>query len=102
MRCDDLFPSQKVNTYVNLSVNQESHIDYVLVSDASVVSEFAFLDPDINFSDHLPLFGVLSFSYCLDTDTAVQSPNKSGNKKLPQLRWDKANRDLYYQYTGLC
>ena len=71
------------------------------MSDASVVSEFAVLDPDINFSDHLPLLAVLSFSYCSDTDTVVQSPNKSGNIMLPQLRWDKANRDLYYQYTGL-
>ena len=61
VRCDDLFPSQKVNTYVNLSFNQESHIDYVLVSDASVVSEFAVLDPDINFSDHLPLLAVVFF-----------------------------------------
>jgi len=40
VRCDDLFPSQKVNTFVNLSLNQESRIDYVLVSDASDVSQF--------------------------------------------------------------
>jgi len=56
VRCDDLFPSQKVNTYVNLLLSQESRIDYILVSDASYVSQFAVLDPDINFSDHLPLF----------------------------------------------
>jgi len=26
-RCDDLFPSQKINTYVNQSLHQESRID---------------------------------------------------------------------------
>ena len=56
-----LFPSQKVNIFVNLSLNQESRIDYVLVSDASDVSQFTVLDLDINFSDHLPLFTVLTF-----------------------------------------
>ena len=28
VRCDDLFPSQKVDTYVNFSLNQRSRIDY--------------------------------------------------------------------------
>ena len=44
---------------MNLSLNHESRIDYVLVSDASDVSQFTVLDPDINFSDHLPLFHVV-------------------------------------------
>ena len=28
LRCDDLFPSQKVDTYVNISLNHQSRIDY--------------------------------------------------------------------------
>ena len=63
VRCDDLFPSQKVNTYVNLSLGQCSHIDYILVSNANDVTRFTVLDPDVNFSDHLPLFAELSVSY---------------------------------------
>ena len=102
VRCDDLFPSQKVNTFVNLSLNQESRIDYVLVSDASDVSQFTVLDPDINFSDHLPLFTVLTFPCSSFKATTVNSSNRPDNLTLPQLRWDKANRDLYYQHTGQC
>ena len=30
--CDDLFPSQKVVTYCNLSLNHESQIDYIVTS----------------------------------------------------------------------
>ena len=86
VRCDDLFSSQKVNTYVNLSLNQESHIDYVLVSDASDVSQSAVLDPDVNFSDYLPLFTVLTFPCGSCKATTVHSCNKPGNLTLPQLR----------------
>ena len=100
VRCDDLFPSQKVNTYVNVSLNQESHIDYVLVSNANDVTRFAVLDPDINFSDHLPLFTLLTISHDADAVTTVSSPNRPCNLTLPQLRWDKASRVHYYQYTG--
>jgi len=102
VRCDDLFPSQKVNTYVNLSLNQESHIDYVLVSDASDVSQFAVLDPDVNFSDHLPLSTVLIIPCRTDFTATTPSHNRYDNLMLPQLRWDKANRELYYHYTGQC
>ena len=32
----------------------------------------------------------------------TSSHNRSDNLMLPQLRWDKANRELYYEYTGQC
>ena len=54
-RCDDLFPAQKCNRYVNHSLNQESCIDYLLVSAGCFVNNFVVLDPEVNFSDHLPL-----------------------------------------------
>ena len=37
-RCDVSFPEYKVDTYVNLSLKQSSHIDYILVSDSSEIS----------------------------------------------------------------
>ena len=61
-RCDDLFPSQKIDTYVNQSLNQESHIDYMLVSKGCFVKNFVVLDPDVNFSDYLPLLVEFSMS----------------------------------------
>ena len=50
-----LLPSQKVSTYVNQSLKQQSRIDYMLVSKGCFVKNFVVLDPDVNFSDHLPL-----------------------------------------------
>jgi len=70
VRCDDLFPSQKVATYVNLSLDQCSHIDYILVSNVNDVTRFTVREPDVNFSDHLPLFIELSFSCSARFDLA--------------------------------
>ena len=43
-----------------------SCIDYILVSSPSSVCNFAVLDPDINYSDHLPLKVTLSCSFSAD------------------------------------
>jgi len=100
VRCDDLFPSQKVATYVNLSLDQCSHIDYILVSNVGDVNCFRVLDPDVNFSDHLPLFVELSFSGSSRPDLADRPECKAKILKQPQLRWDKADVRSYYSYTG--
>ena len=97
VRCDDLFFDQKVDTYVNLSLRQNSQIDYVLVSKASDVANFFVLDPDVNYSDHLPLIANLSFTEILPYSAP---PNKPHKFCLHQLRWDKADRGSYYSYTG--
>ena len=100
VRCDDLFPSQKVNTYVNLSLNHFNQIDYSLVSAANDVINFTVLDPDINFSGHLPL--MIELSFCCDANTNINQKrcNNTCNFTPPQLRWDKADGDLYYLHTG--
>jgi len=54
-RCDDLFPAQKADTYINVSLGQQSRIDYILTSATNDITHFEVLDPDVNFSDHLPL-----------------------------------------------
>ena len=41
--------------YVNEALKHESCIDYALISSQHLVADFSVLDPDINFSDHLPL-----------------------------------------------
>ena len=89
IRCDDVFPLQKISTYINYSLNQESCIDYVLVcwlfwqpaissllllvvikfcsvllvSQGCVINNFTVLDPEINLSDHLPLSRVLWYRF---------------------------------------
>ena len=58
-RLDTLFPDQSVSTYVNAALNQESRIDYILSSCVDDVVKFEVVDPDINFSDHLPLRAII-------------------------------------------
>jgi len=52
--------------YVNIALNQQSHIDYILGSSEWDFSDFVVIDPDINFSDHLPLFATFKCS-CFPT-----------------------------------
>jgi len=103
-RCDDLFPSQKVNTYVNQFLNQKSCIDYILVSKGCSVKNFAVLDPDINISDHLPLLVEFSMSHSLEcrpmSDECSVDSRSTLKSQQAQLRWDKACSDSYYCYTG--
>ena len=81
-----------------MSLNRENHTDYVLVSDANDVTRFAVHDPDITFSNHLPIFTVLTFSYGADAVTNIRLSNRPCSLMLLQLCWDKANRDSYYQH----
>jgi len=99
-RCDDLYPNQKVPTYVNLALRHESQIDFILVSKPSYVTDFHVLDPSINFSDHVPL---LVTTKCLNVSKAKSKSTSSSNHvkfNLTQLRWDKGDKDSFYYYTG--
>ena len=55
-RCDEMFSSSKRCTYVNEALHKHSYIDYMLTSCLDDVTEFDVLDPDVNYSDHLPPF----------------------------------------------
>jgi len=90
LRCDDLFPSEKHPTYVNEPLNRESYIDYIFVSRECQVNKFSAIDPDINFSDHLPLLATVSYiaSPAVDKTKAKRS---NGITTQMQLRWDRAD-----------
>jgi exonuclease III len=76
VRCDDLFPRAKTATYINSSLNQESCIDYILVSSRDQVCGYDVIDPDINYSDHLPLFISLTHPGDISTeDVKIHRPN---------------------------
>ena len=96
LRCDKLFSNEFCPTYRNFSLNHHSRIDFILASCACTVSQFLVTDPDVNFSDHLPLFAVI--------DCRVISPNvkpaSSSCNSQTQLRWDRADVHSYYNYTG--
>ena len=99
-RCDDLFPSQKTPTYVNIPLNQQSCTDYILASPSSAVTDFfSIIDLDINFSDHLPLFAAVTCCVSLTGDKDVCNSNNRDNFQR-QLRWDQADLGSFYYHTG--
>ena len=96
VRSDNLFPQAKRSTYVNLALNHESQIDYILVSCTMKLNNFEVLDPDVNFSDHLPLSATITYS----TINQGLTSQESSTPTQKYLRWDHANIDAYYYYTG--
>jgi len=79
-------------------MNHHSTIDYMLTSSSTSVFDFHVLDPDINFSDHLPILSII--------DILVERKDMSSNTITAppiqlQLRWDRADLISYYQFTGL-
>jgi len=100
VRCDNIFPCQKLPTYVNVALNQQSCIDYVLTSAANDIKSFAVVDPSINFSDHLPLIFEIVMSVNSDNVSNSVKTSVYSDTTQYQLSWDKANKESYYYYTG--
>jgi len=98
-RCDHLFPSDIQATYINTQLSQQSFIDYILTSAPNSLLDFKILDPDINFSDHLPLCA--TFKLHDTANKSDRSPIDSANVRVhKRLRWDKGDRSSYYSYTS--
>ena len=55
-------------------------------------------DPDVNYSDYLPLVATLPCP--LLHKVAINS--KESEPIQTFLRWDKADRQQFYDYTGCC
>ena len=104
LRRDVLFSKTNIPTYVNTALNHQSTIDYVITSCKDIIDDFVILDPDINFSDHLPIMA--KCRYIDHESAAVMSKiNNSDNSHsaLPvQFRWDHADLIGYYRYTPAC
>ena len=99
VRCDELFPSERRPTYVNVALNHESVIDYILSSSNSHVEAFTVIDSGINFSDHLPLLAVVSFANTSITSNGSKI-SQSCKPTQYQLRWDQADLASYYYHSG--
>ena len=100
VRCDSLFPSNTSCTYVNHALNQQSYIDYSLTINPTCVNAFKVIDPDVNFSDHLPLSFTLLYT---ESDNVVTGPKTSDKTQASErrLRWDKADLSEYYHSTNV-
>lgn len=93
-RCDVGFQDQSRSTYVNESLDHSSVIDYFVCNAVDSILDYSVLDPDINFSDHLPI------SICCKLTHPVLVVTKSiKQQKVKQLRWDHADLLSYYNTT---
>lgn len=99
IRCDNLFPSAKAATFVNESLSQHSQIDYMLTSSPKNVISYEVIEPDINFSDHLPISGI--FINHASTLDRFDKPFAAHVAALAptQLRWDHADLLSFYEFT---
>jgi len=69
----------------------------MLISNKDDLITFELFDPPVNLSDHLPLKATLKCQFSLSKSEADAS-----KPHCVQLRWDKADLNAYYYYTGAC
>ena len=99
-RYDDVFPAANIATYVNSALNHCSHIDFILASCVPDVTNHVVLDPDNNFSDHLPLLTSVKYSVSSSHNRGQGGLSGKGPKiNQFQLRWDHADVCSYYEFT---
>jgi len=100
-RSDDLFPDQKTPTYINMALGQENQIDYIYrTSYPCSISDFQVLDPNVNFSYHVP---IRISAKLIDTGNTLKTSDTLSNHNdftISQLRWDKGDKVSYYYHTG--
>ncbi len=94
-RCDLLYPSNVKFTYINESLNHYSKIDYIMYNNVHVHA-FEITDPDVNFSDHVPIIAT-----CIVNTSSKLSVFNSRPSELyaKRLRWDRADLQAYCNYT---
>jgi len=89
LRCDELFLRYYCPTYVNMALNQQSRIDYILATSGCHLSDFSVVDPHINFSNHLPLVVVAKCS----TPSQKVNLDTTPQRSVTQLRKGRVTRD---------
>jgi len=98
-RCDIAAGCKADYTYFNESLNCRSCIDYLFVSDSSLVTKFNVIDEGSNLSDHLPI--VCKCDNFIDANNMSQQCKNDSNEDMQTyLRWDHADLVSYYQLTG--
>ena len=94
-RCDSLCGKAKTATYVNEALNHHSTIDYFITSNSDTLVDFEVIDPNINFSDHLPILATVACKASIQDSCCI---SKSCSKTT-ELRWDHADLVSYSNYT---
>jgi exonuclease III len=95
VNCIDIYPGARFCTYVNESLKQSSVLDHFAVADRTRCCDFAVIEPDINFSDHLPIFCQYTvYHNCADNAKHV---DRSHASHINYLRWDYADLNGFYE-----
>jgi hypothetical protein len=87
---------------VNESLNQQSTIDYILTSTSTSrpSRSYEVIEPDNNFSDHLPIFGTFLIIPCnYDQFEYLELSIKHNIVAPTQLQWDHADLLSFYEFT---
>ena len=75
---------------------------HYFVFDNVTVNSFDVIDPDVNFSDHLPIicdFFVVNVCAAV-TFNGQASSTTTNEQAITTLSWDHADLPSYYNYTG--
>jgi len=92
VHCDKSANKDRKSTYINTALGHESCIDYVFTTNIDNIVKFVVLDPDINFSDHVPIMAMCLYSNDFNVDNkSTRNPNDDDNASVTQLRWDRAD-----------
>ena len=96
--CYELFPDKKFTSYINESLGHASLLDYFLFTKPNDISDIFILDPDCNFSDHMPVMA--EFWIRAKPFNRVLSDIYGTNKpaSIECLRWDHADNVTYYEF----
>lgn len=98
-RSDVLFVNGIKFTYINEALNQYSKIDYIVYDNVNI-SGFEITDPDVNFSDHVPIIAKCVVNVeCVRSDSKARAA-AAADRSITRLRWDRADLSAYYNYTG--
>jgi hypothetical protein len=103
VNCYDLFPSKSFISYANEALGHFSLLDSFFSSKPASVADLGVVEPDCNFSDHLPILTV--FQMQLKEDSSTNKP-LSGNidghfSTIELLRWDHADIISYYEFCRI-
>jgi endonuclease/exonuclease/phosphatase family metal-dependent hydrolase len=90
VRCDTLFGKSKCVNNSNIALNHHSTIDFMITTAPKQIVDYAVLDPDINFSDHLPLLSELTILSQRTIADATKNAELTASAHI-QLRWDHAD-----------
>ena len=95
VRCDSKFPSRRQETYVNESLGQSSTIDFYVCDAIDDVIDYCVIEPEVNFSDHLPVAVRCKCPLLVD----LVSNSRSSSSNVQHLRWDHGDLLSYYSST---